>query len=83
MAQASNLFHTPVLEYFTSGNDFTGSVGTFRFKLQPKEEELLTFVYSDMAFEFAEIYSQSQFPLTEEGLTQAIAWLEATYQTRH
>ncbi len=79
----------PTLHTFAMNNIFTGSNGLFRFRavpqvvmLNPKEvnfEESTIFVefwHGLFCYEKSEMEGQQTFPLTEEGRTAMIAWLE-------
>ena len=80
----------PTLHTFAMNNIFTGSNGQFRFRavpqvvmLNPKEvnfDESTIFVefwHGLFCYEKSEMEGQQTFPLTEEGRSAMIAWLES------
>lgn len=85
----SELF-IPTLHTFAMKNTFTGSVGLFRFRIQPKVEmktaKEVDFDASSMFAEFwhglycyekSDMEGQATFPLSEKGREDMIAWLQA------
>lgn len=85
----SELF-IPTLHTFAMKNTFTGSVGLFRFRIQPKVEmktaKEVDFEASSMFVEYwhglycyekSEMEGQATFPLTEDGRVAMIAWLNS------
>lgn len=79
------------LAYFTEGNTFTGSrtkdwaqKRLLRYLIRPNREEgkLLCWAWTeDLCFEKAREKQAGEFPLTEEGLSQAELWLRGLYET--
>ena len=80
----------PTLHTFAMNNIFTGSNGLFRFRavpqvvmLNPKEvnfDESTIFVefwHGLFCYEKSEMEGQQTFPMTEEGRSSMIAWLES------
>ena len=80
----------PTLHTFAMNNIFTGSNGLFRFRavpkvvmLNPKEvnfDESTIFVeywHGLFCYEKSEMEGQQSFPLTEEGRSAMIVWLES------
>ena len=84
------MIYLPTLHTFAMGNVFTGSLGLLRFKLTPqviKEEggrevdmgkssiraELWHGLY---CYEKSEIEAEETFPMSEEGRSRMLAWLE-------
>ena len=80
----------PTLHTFAMNNIFTGSNGLFRFRavpqvvmLNPKEvnfDESTIFVefwHGLFCYEKSQMEGQQTFPLTEEGRSAMIAWLES------
>jgi hypothetical protein len=80
----------PTLHTFAMNNIFTGSNGLFRFRavpqvvmLNPKEvnfDESTIFVeywHGLFCYEKSEMEGQQTFPLTEDGRTAMIEWLES------
>ena len=77
------------LTFFTEGNTFTGSRtkdpatgAMLRSLVRPNAEEarLEAFTWrEDLCFERAGEKQEAQFPLSDEGLLQAQAWLKEQY----
>lgn len=85
----SELF-IPTLHTFAMKNTFTGSVGLFRFRIEPKVEmktqKEVDFVASSIfaeywhglyCYEKSEIEGQATFPMSEEGREALIDWLKS------
>ena len=79
----------PTLHTFAMKNIFTGSTGNFRFKITPniqmKTPKEVDFESSSMLAEYwhglycyekSTIEGQETFPLTEEGRSEMIKWLQ-------
>jgi hypothetical protein len=82
-------FFIPTLHTFAMKNIFTGSTGNFRFKITPniqmKTPKEVDFESSSMMAEYwhglycyekSAIEGQETFPLTEEGRSEMIKWLQ-------
>lgn len=82
-------FFIPTLHTFAMKNIFTGSTGNFRFKITPniqmKTPKEVDFESSSMMAEYwhglycyekSTIEGQETFPLTEEGRSEMIKWLQ-------
>jgi hypothetical protein len=82
-------FFIPTLHTFAMKNIFTGSTGNFRFKITPniqmKTPKEVDFESSSMLAEYwhglycyekSAIEGQETFPLTEEGRSEMIKWLQ-------
>ena len=80
----------PTLHTFAMNNIFTGSNGLFRFRavpnvvmLNPKEVDFnestifVEFWHGLFCYEKSQMEGQQTFPLTEEGRSAMIAWLES------
>ena len=80
----------PTLHTFAMNNIFTGSNGLFRFRavpkvvmLNPKEVDFnestifVEFWHGLFCYEKSEMEGQQTFPLTEEGRSAMIVWLES------
>lgn len=80
----------PTLHTFANGNPFTGSYGLLRFKIVPNivkaTPKEVDFAASSMTaelwhgifcYEKSTIEEKREFPLTQEGRTDMIAWLAA------
>ena len=64
------------LDFFRSGNVFTGSVGEFRFRISPEDGALKAYAYRTYCFEKAQDVRSEAFSLDEYGLEQLAKWLE-------
>ena len=80
----------PTLHTFAMNNIFTGSNGLFRFRAVPnvvmlnaKEVDFtestifVEFWHGLFCYEKSEMEGQQTFPMTEEGRSSMIAWLES------
>ncbi len=71
----------PRLLYFESGNIYSGSVGKFNFKIFPSGETMKAKVwYGMICITLAQITAEEEFPVTEEGRSAMIQWLEEEYR---
>lgn len=76
--------------YFDEGNFYAGqrtkdaAAGVLlRYRVAPFKDESLLRAYcwtEDRSFERAQNVEQREYPLSEEGLEQAVEWLESQYQ---
>ena len=84
----SELF-LPTLHTFAMNNVFTGSMGLFRFRAEPKvvmaTAKEVDFTQSSIhcefwhglyCYELSEMEGQADFPMSEEGRTEMLHWLE-------
>ncbi|HIZ54659.1 MAG TPA: hypothetical protein H9671_00430 [Firmicutes bacterium] len=68
----------PHLAYLVAKNPYAGSLENFNYKYSPDGENIDVYAWYGMSCcESAEKKVQAVFPLTEEGLQQAAAWLES------
>ncbi len=80
----------PVLHYFAMNNIFTGSCGLFRFRAEPNvimlnqkevnmEESSVhaEFWHGVNCYELSQMEGEKTFPMSEEGMSDMKAWLEA------
>ena len=74
--------------YFEEGNTYTGQKTKedgnklLRYLVEPFQEDGLLKAYSwtqDVCFDRAQEKEEKEFPLTEEGLAEAVQWLEARF----
>lgn len=78
----------PTLHTFAMKNTFTGSVGLFRFRVEPKvvmatpkevdfEQSSIYVQYwhGPFCYEKSEMEGEETFPMTEEGRTAMYKWL--------
>lgn len=85
----SELF-IPVLHWFDASNIFTGSCGSFRFRIKPNvvmatakevdfEASSITaeFWHGPYCYEKSEIEGSADFPMSEEGRFAMRQWLES------
>ena len=74
--------HVPGLLYLTNNGVFSGSYRGMRFVMRPAEEQIRTVIWPEpwcLEKTPPEQTQEAMFPLTEEGLDQARAWLEEKY----
>ena len=77
----------PTLLFWENGNSWYGSCGSARFFIRPESPEgqekqlSIQFWQGPMSMELSEILATAAFPICEEGLVQAVAWLEKMAQT--
>ena len=75
-----NDFDIPRIFYFESGNIFTGSRKDLNFRIVPDKENLTVSVWHGfLCSELAEMEDTETFPLSEEGHTAMLAWLDTQY----
>ena len=68
----------PVLAHFIHGNIWTGSDGPLRYRLVPQPKEHLMTVQiwpGPMGYQEEAVTETRDYPLTQEGLDDLIAWL--------
>jgi len=82
-----NTIEIPTLLFWENGNSWYGSLGLARFFIKPEtpegtEEKQLTVRLwrGPLAMDRSEILASAVFPVSEEGLEQTAAWLEAQAQ---
>lgn len=79
----------PVFHHFENGNVFTGSAGSFRYKISPnvvmatpKEVDHAAssikaeYWHGLLSYEFSQIEGEKTFPMSREGHAEMQAWLE-------
>ena len=82
-------FFIPTLHSFAMNNVFTGSYGAFRFRIAPKvtmktQKEVdmenssifAQYWHGPFCYEKSEMEAENEFPMSEEGRRQLIAWLK-------
>ncbi|MCI8395771.1 MAG: hypothetical protein HFE88_08580 [Acutalibacter sp.] len=77
------------LTFFTEGNTFTGSVSKdpaagllLRYLVEPDKENEQLKAYAwrkDLCFERAGEKEEQEFPMTQQGLEEADAWLQGLF----
>ena len=76
-----NDFDIPRIFYFISKNIFTGSRGDLNFRIVPEDDLLKVSIWHGfICSELTEMEDYSEFPLSEEGHTQMLAWLATKYE---
>ena len=79
---ASEIFDLRNFYFYQSGNSFTGSLGSFSYKIVPQKETISAVTWHGMlCSELVEIENECEFPLTEDGFKQMIKWLEDIYKS--
>lgn len=81
--------YLPTLHTFAMGNEFSGSKGPFRFMIKPnvvmltqKEVDFAQstiqaeFWHGKFCYELSQMEGCETFPMTEEGRSAMMAWLE-------
>lgn len=83
MAAEKNIFNIPTLHYFRERNKYSGSADKiFRYKISPSDVMECTVWYGLNAIDCItedEIKGRESFPLTDEGRSEMIKWLEEQY----
>lgn len=85
-----SIIYLPVFHHFENGNIFTGSCGNFRYKITPtvvmatqKEVDHAAssiqaeYWHGPLCYELSEIEEAQVFPMSEQGRTELLDWLEA------
>ena len=68
----------PTMLFWENGNTWYGSLGNTRFYAAPQEELIHVQQWrGPLTKELSEIEAEADFPLSEEGLAEMTAWLEA------
>ena len=75
--------YIPTLLFWENGNSWYGSLGRTRFFLKPETLEgedapriTAQLWQGPLAMEFSQILDAARFPVSQEGLDAAAAWLE-------
>lgn len=74
-----NHIEIPTLLFWENGNSWYGSLGSTRFFIKPdgSEHQLTVQLWKGpLSMELSEIVATAVFPITEEGLSQTVTWLE-------
>lgn len=68
----------PTLSHFQNSNGWLGSAGLLRFQIEKPEEERMTVVLWQGPYSrpYAQAYAEETFPVTEEGRTALLAYLD-------
>ncbi len=80
----------PVFHHFENGNVFTGSSGSFRFRITPnvvqatpKEVDHAAssiraeYWHGPLSYEFSAIEGEKSFPMSPDGRAELLKWLES------
>lgn len=83
--QPRNAFDIPKLFYFVSGNIHTGSRGKLRYIIVPEDGQMNVSVWrQDLCYEIVceqgGIEGEAQFPVSEEGFSQMLAYLQTEFE---
>ena len=71
----------PTLHSFENHNNFSGSCGPLRFYLYPQETTILAKIWHGIfCIEKSEIEAEQEFPMTQEGIEELRAWLDANVE---
>jgi hypothetical protein len=66
----------PTLLFFQNGSTFTGSLGTFRYKLKPADGIIKAEIWhGQFCYEKSEMEDSSEFEISEDGRAKMIEWL--------
>lgn len=77
-----NHIEIPTLLFWENGNSWYGSLGNTRFFIKPEAPEgenrrlSVQLWRGPLSMELSEIIATAAFPVTEEGLSQTVSWLE-------
>ena len=80
-----SIIEFPQLDYLLSGNPYSGSFWEdgFNYSVRSNGEALsAAYWYGAVVQGMADEVITQEFPLSEEGLSSAHAWLEQSYQKR-
>jgi len=80
MPSASDIFEIPEYYYFEAGNDFSGSMGDFAYKIVNGEQMHVMTWHGRLCSMKAEIEQTADFDRTEEGFRAMVKWIGETYQ---
>jgi hypothetical protein len=80
MPSASEIFEIPEYYYFEAGNDFSGSMGDFAYKIINGEQLHVMTWHGRLCSMKAEIEKTADFDRTEEGFRAMVKWIGETYQ---
>ncbi len=77
----SKVFDIPRLYYFQSKNVFTGSKNnTFNYKISPGEMLKVQIWHGLICSDKAEIETEQEFPMDQDGFDAMIKWLEDMWE---
>ncbi len=73
---ASAILDIPRYYYFSSGNDYSGSLGDFSYKIKNGDNLKAMTWHGRLCSEKAEIENEMEFERSETGFEAMIKWLE-------
>lgn len=73
---ASAILDIPRYYYFSSGNDYSGSLGDFTYKIKNGDNLKAMTWHGRLCSEKAEIENEMEFERSEAGFEAMIKWLE-------
>lgn len=76
----SEIFEIPKFFYFESGNDFSGSLKDFSYKISNGEKLHIMTWHGRLCSMKAKIENEADFEKNEEGFAEMIKWLEERYK---
>ena len=81
MPSSSEVFEIPGFYYFEAGNDFSGSMGDFAYKIDNSGEQMHVMTWRGRLCSMkAQIEQTADFSRTEDGFHEMIKWIEDTYK---
>lgn len=72
----SQIFEIPKFYYFKSGNDYSGSVGNFSYKIITKDKLKVLTWHGKLCSMKATIENEKEFDCTEQGFAEMVKWIE-------
>jgi len=79
MPSVSEVFEIPGYYYFEAGNDFSGSLGGFSYKIVNGENFHVMTWHGRLCSMKAEIEHEADFERTNDGFKEMVKWIEDTY----
>ncbi|MDE6501835.1 MAG: hypothetical protein K2K02_01130 [Ruminococcus sp.] len=77
---ASEIFEIPKFYYFESGNDYSGSMGDFTYKIVNSNCLKCLTWHGKLCSMKATIENEKEFEKTQKGFEELIEWLESKYR---
>lgn len=79
MPSVSKIFEIPKFYYFDSGNDYSGSLNDFSYKIITKEKFRALTWHDRFCSMKAKIENEQEFERTQQGFDEMIKWIEQKY----
>ncbi len=76
---ASKIFDIPKFYYFDSGNDYSGSLNDFSYKIITQEKIKAMTWHGKLCSAKAKIEHEEEFERSQNGFDAMIQWLEKQY----